>query len=222
VNPHSTMLHPPASPFTIMQGSVISAVLISGVDSDYPGPIVAQVDRPLYDTATGKSLLIPQGSKAIGTFQRPIGPLQDRVAISWSRLIFPDTSSLDLGDMPATDEQGFAALTGNVNSHYASTFGVATLTSLLSIAPTMASMMTFNQNSAAVSPFTGQVYQTNPQDQMMQQGMTAAGATMGGTANQFLAPRMNRPKTITLQPGFVFQIFVTKDLVLKPYEAIHR
>ena len=215
---NQTHLHPPTSPFTIMEGSHISAVLISGVDSDYPGPINAQVIQPLYDSGTGRYLLVPQGSKLIGSFQQPTGPLADRVAVSWHRLIFPDTSSLDLPEVPSTDAQGYTALTGDVNSHYASRFGSALLVSILSVAPAIASTLAFN-NSAQVSPLTGGVYHDQVNQQVASQAMSAAGSQMGGTASQFLAPHMNRPKTIKLAPGFTFDIFVTKDLVLPaPYE----
>ena len=211
-------LHPPASPFTIMEGAHISAVLISGVNSDYPGPITAQVDRPLYDSGTGRYLLVPPGSRLIGSFQQPTGPLADRVAVSWQRLIFPDTSSFDLPEVPSTDAQGYAALTGDVNSHYASRFGSAFLVSILSIAPTIASTLAFN-NSAQVSPFTGGVYHDQVNQQVASQAMTATGAQMGSTTSQFLTPHMNRPKTIKLSPGFTFDIFVTKDLSLPgPYQ----
>lgn len=211
-------LHPPASPFTIMEGAHISAVLISGVNSDYPGPITAQVERPLYDSASGRYLLIPPGSKVIGSFQQPTGPLADRVAVSWHRLIFPDTSSLDLPEVPSTDAQGYAALTGDVNSHYASRFGAAFLVSILSIAPTIASTLAFS-NSAQVSPLTGGVYHDQVNQQVASQAMTATGSQMGATTSQFLTPHMNRPKTIKLSPGFTFDIFVTRDLSLPgPYQ----
>jgi type IV secretory pathway VirB10-like protein len=110
--------HAASSPFTAMEGSHITASLISGINSDYAGPITAQVLQAVYDTATGKYLLIPPGAKLIGGFQTPNGPLEERIAIKWHRIVFPDTSSLDLPDAPSTDEQGYAGLTGDVNHHY--------------------------------------------------------------------------------------------------------
>ena len=90
------------SPYTVMAGSVIPAVLVSGIDSDLPGPILAQVSENVFDSASGRSLLIPQGSRLIGTIavRRPTG--QQRVQIAWQRLIFPDTSSMDLPQMPGS------------------------------------------------------------------------------------------------------------------------
>jgi len=83
-------LRPPASPWTITEGAVINAILQFGVNSDYPGDIVSQIERPLYASATGRYLLIPAGSKLIGKFQRPVGPFQERIAIIWHRLVLPD------------------------------------------------------------------------------------------------------------------------------------
>jgi type IV secretion system protein TrbI len=99
-------LHPPLSPWTIAEGSVINAILEFGVNSDYPGDIASQIERPLYDSATGRYLLIPAGTKLIGKFQRATGPFDERVAISWQRLVVPNQWSMDLPAMPSTDQQG--------------------------------------------------------------------------------------------------------------------
>jgi type IV secretion system protein VirB10 len=93
-------LHPPASPFTVMTGSFIPAVLVSGINSDLPGPILAQVSENVFDSATGKSLLIPQGSRLVGIYRNASSNGQQRVQIAFERLIFPDTSSMDLPQMP--------------------------------------------------------------------------------------------------------------------------
>jgi len=96
-------LRPPASPRTITEGAVINAVLEFGVNSDYPGDVVSQIERPLYDSATGRYLVIPAGSKLIGKFQRPVGPFQERVAIAWRRLVLPNQWSMEIPEMPSDD-----------------------------------------------------------------------------------------------------------------------
>ena len=96
-------LHPPASPYTVMTGSIIPAVLVSGINSDLPGPILAQVSQNVFDSATGRSLLIPQGSRLVGLYRNASGYGQQRVQIAFQRLIFPDTSSMDLPQMPGGD-----------------------------------------------------------------------------------------------------------------------
>ncbi len=210
-----TQLHRPASPYTIMEGSHIGAVLISGINSDFPGPITAQVEQPLYDSATGRFLLIPQGSRVIGDFRQPSG-YQDRVQIAWHRLIFPDTSSLDLPQMPATDPQGYAGATGDVNSHYLATFGTAALMSLLTAGQSIGSIVTFGAGN--VSPYGGGIYQTDPLEQVGSIASTNAASQMGGVGNQMLQRGLNRPRTVVIHPGLTLDISVTADLTLPgPY-----
>jgi type IV secretory pathway VirB10-like protein len=122
----------PPSPYTLVAGSVIPAVLVSGIDSDMPGPILAQVSENVFDSASGRSLLIPQGSKLIGTSTSATTSGQQRVQIAWRRLIFPNTASMDLPQMPGTDQGGYAGFSDQVNNHYLATFGTAAVTSLIS------------------------------------------------------------------------------------------
>ena len=204
--------HAPASPYTVMEGSHIAASLVSGIDSDYSGPITAQVLQSVYDTATGRYLLIPPGARLIGAFDSPSGPLQERIAIKWHRIVFPDTSSVDLPDVPTTDEQGYAGMGGDVNHHYGAVIGASVLSSLLSIGPAVGSVLTFN--SSTTSPYGGGVYASNPEQQLMMQGASSMGGHASNTADRFLQPRINRPPTITIFPGAVLDVFCTKDLVL--------
>ena len=99
-------LHAPASAFSVMAGSVIPAVLVSGINSDLPGPILAQVSQNVFDSATGKYLLVLQGSRVIGIYQNASAHGQQRVEIAWQRLIFPNPSSMDLPPMPGADQGG--------------------------------------------------------------------------------------------------------------------
>jgi type IV secretory pathway VirB10-like protein len=210
-----TRLHPPTSPYTIMEGSHISAVLVSGINSDFPGPITAQVEQGLHDSATGRYLLIPQGSRLMGSFRQPEG-YQDRIQILWHRLIFPDTSSLDLPQMPATDQQGYAGATGDVNGHYLSTFGTAALMSLLTAGQSVGSIVTFG--GGTVSPYGGGIYQTSPLEQTGSIASTNAASQMGSVGTQMLQRGLNRPRTVIIHPGLVFDVFVTTDLELPgPY-----
>jgi type IV secretion system protein TrbI len=209
-------LHPPPSPYTAMEGSHLAAVLISGINSDIPAPIVAQVEAPLYDTATGRYLLIPAGARLVGRFQQPEG-YQDRIQVGWHRLIFPNTSSIDLSEMPSVDPKGYGGATDQVNSHYMSTFGTAALMSLLSVGSAVGSIGAFN--GGQVSPYTGAYYQPNPQQQLEQQALQNGASSMAQTGSMLLQHGMNRPKTITVRPGYRLDVFLTQDLVLPgPYK----
>jgi type IV secretory pathway VirB10-like protein len=125
-------LHAPASAFSVMAGSVIPAVLVSGINSDLPGPILAQVSQNVFDSATGKYLLALQGSRVIGIYQNASAHGQQRVEMAWQRLIFPNPSSMDLPPMPGADQGGYAGFTDEANNHYLRTFGTAALMSLIS------------------------------------------------------------------------------------------
>jgi len=209
-------LQPPASPWTVNEGTIITAALLFGVNSDYPGDLVAQTEQPIFDSATGRYSLIPAGSKLIGKFRKPSGPFDERIEIGWHRLLLPNGSSMPLPEMPSTDQQGYAGVTGKVDHHYPSTFGVAMLSSLLSVGSAMGSVLTFS--SAQTSPYGGGVYQTNPEQQMGMMGANAAGGQLSTTTSRFLQPYLNRNNTVTIPPGARFDVFVNSDLVMPaPY-----
>ncbi|MGO9267997.1 MAG: TrbI/VirB10 family protein [Candidatus Binataceae bacterium] len=213
-NPAVT-LHPPASPFTVMAGSVIPAVLVSGINSDLPGPILAQVSENVADSATGRHLLVPQGSRLIGAYQNASSNSQQRIQIAWQRLIFPNTSSMDLPQMPGTDQSGYAGFSDQVDHHYLSTFGTAALLSLIS-----AGQMVGQMAGAGGGGSYG-AYGYYPPNQWAMAGETAGSAAssqMGAVGQQMVSNGMNRPATIAIRPGYQLNVMVTQDLVFpNPY-----
>src|SRR5260370_37423720 len=104
----------------------------SGFNSDLPGPILVQVSESVFDSASGKTLLIPQGSRLVGVYRNASTYGQQRVQIAFQRLIFPDTSSMDLPQMPGSDQRGYAGCTAQVNNHYLAAFGTGARTRLVS------------------------------------------------------------------------------------------
>ena len=208
--------HPPASPYTVMAGSVIPALLIGGINSDLPGPVLAQVSENVFDSRSGSSLLIPQGSRLIGAYQSASAYGQQRVRIAWRRLIFPDTSSMDLPQMPGADQGGYTGFSDEVNNHYLSTFGTAALMSLISAGQMVGQLATFG-GGGAVGPYG--YYQ--PNQWAMASGMAGAGASaqMGAAGQQMVGNGMNRPATIEIRPGYQFNVMVTEDLAFPgPYK----
>ncbi|WP_407965859.1 TrbI/VirB10 family protein [Bartonella sp. C271] len=121
----------------IKAGTIIPGVMISGVNSDLPGQIIAQVRESVYDSATGQNVLIPVGSRLIGTYDSRVSTGQKRVLIAWSRVIYPDGSSLSLGNMPGSDQSGYAGFKDKVNNHYLKVFGNALMLSVISGASQM-------------------------------------------------------------------------------------
>ena len=203
-------LHPPASAFSVMAGSVIPAVLVSGINSDLPGPILAQVSENVFDSATGKYLLVPQGSRLIGIYQNASAYGQQRVEIAWQRLIFPNTSSMNLPQMPGADQGGYAGFTDEVNNHYMRTFGTAALMSLISAGQMVGQMATFGAG-ATYGPYG--YSQPNQWAMASQTAGSAASGQFGAVGQQMIGQGMNRPPTIEIRPGYPFNVMVTEDLV---------
>jgi type IV secretory pathway VirB10-like protein len=208
-NEPAVRLRPP-SPNTVVAGSVIPAVLISGIDSDMPGPILAQVSENVFDSASGRSLLIPQGSRLIGTSSSASTSGQQRVQIAWRRLIFPNTASMDLPQMPGTDQGGYAGFTDQVNNHYLATFGTAAVTSLISAGQMVGQMAAFG-GGGTYGPYG--YYQSNQWATAGETAGSAASAQMGALGQQRMSHGMNRPPTIEIRPGYQFDVMVTEDLV---------
>ncbi|MGH7841409.1 MAG: TrbI/VirB10 family protein [Candidatus Binataceae bacterium] len=203
-------LHPPASAFTVMTGSVIPAVLVSGINSDLPGPILAQVSQNVFDSATGKYLLVPQGSRLIGVYQNASAYGQQRVEIAWQRLIFPNTSSMTLPQMPGADQGGYSGFTDEVNNHYLRTFGTAALMSLISAGQMVGQMATFG-GGGSYGPYG--YYPPNQWAMASQTAGSAASGQFGAVGQQMIGQGMNRPPTIEIRPGYQFNVMVTEDLV---------
>jgi type IV secretory pathway VirB10-like protein len=210
--------HQPAPPYTVMAGTVIPAVLVTGINSGAPAQVLAQVAANVYDSATGRYLLIPQGSRIVGDYATSTQYGQDRIAVNWRRLIFPNTASLDLPSMPATDAQGYGGLADQVDNHYLKTFGTAAVVSLIG-AGQMVGQMGLYGGSAGVSPNGGYSYGMSPLAMASEMGGAAVSGQMGGVVQQSLQRGMNIPPTIEIRPGYLFNVEITTDLTLPaPYQ----
>jgi type IV secretion system protein VirB10 len=190
------------SAFDIKAGTVIPAVMITGINSELPGQIIAQVSENVYDTATGRFILVPQGAKLIGTYNNTIVAGDSRVLVAWTRIIYPDASSVDLGRMGGTDLSGYAGLTDKVNNHYVRVFGNALLLSVFSAGLQM------SQGNASVNsgPTTQQTLSV------------ALGQTLGQVASEMIRRDMAIQPTLEIRSGYRCLVMVTKDLALRPWE----
>jgi type IV secretory pathway VirB10-like protein len=208
-------VHPAASPYTVMAGSILPAVLISGINSDLPGPILAQVSQNVLDSATGRSVLIPQGSRLIGEYQNASSYGQQRVQIAWQRLIFPNTASMNLPQMPGADQSGYAGFSDQANHHYLATFGTAAVMSLISAGQMVGQMATIG-GGGSYGPYG--YYQPNQWAMASQTAGSAASAQFGALGQQTIGQGLSRPPTIEIRPGYQFDVMVTQDLVFPgPY-----
>lgn len=195
----------PRSPYELRAGFIVPAVLISGVNSDLPGQIVAQVSQDVFDTATGKWRLIPQGSRLVGQYSSDIAYGQSRVLVAWQRIVFPDGKAMDIGSMPGADSAGYAGFRDQVNNHYFRLFSSAFLMSGITAGiamsqPQTLSLGTRQSASSAMSE--------------------ALGHQLGQVTAQLIARNMNIAPTLEIRPGYRFNVIVTKDLTFsRPYKA---
>ena len=220
VNPHrwqtNARIENPTR-FVLRTGSVIPGVLISGVNSELPGTIIAQVSQNVYDTPTGQYLLLPQGSRLIGAYSANVGYGQDRVFIAWQRIIFPDGRALDVGSQPGTDGGGYAGFADQVDNHYLRTFGSAILLSAV-VGGVSYSQQLAQSVPAANSNLNSSAYSNNGLQQNLSQSL---GNVFGNVIAQMIQKNLNVAPTIKIRPGYRFNVLVVKDFEMTPYQDFH-
>lgn len=187
---------PPASPFVLQAGAVIPAALITGIRSDLPGQITAQVTEPIYDSPTGRIMLVPQGTRIIGQYDNNVQFGQRRVLLVWNRLILPNGRSIVLERQPGADTQGYAGLEDGVDYHWWDLAKAAGLSTLLSVGSELA---------------------VDDQDRLLRAIRNGGQDTINDTGQQIVRRQLNVAPTLTIRPGFPVRIVVTRDLVLEPY-----
>lgn len=205
---HDAELEAPRSPYELRAGFVIPGLLISGINSDLPGQIMAQVSQNVYDTATGKFLLIPQGTRLVGQYSSSVAYGQNRVLVAWQRLIFPDGKALDIGSMPGADQGGYAGYKDKVNNHFFRVFGSAFLMSGIVAGVSLSQ----DQESGSGAGTDRQ----RASDAMSE----ALGQQLGQAMTQMLMKNLNIAPTIEIRSSYRFNVIVNKDLTFKkPYQS---
>ncbi len=195
----------PRSPYELRAGFVLPATLISGINSELPGQIVAQVSQNVYDTPTGRYLLVPQGSRLVGTYSSEVAYGQARVLVAWQRIVFPDGKALDIGSMPGADGAGYAGFNDKVNNHYLRIFGSALLMSGVTAG------IALSQDDSGSSSDS-----QRSSDALSE----ALGQQLGQVTGQMVAKNLSIAPTLEIRPGFRFNVIVTKDLTFsKPYQS---
>lgn len=195
-------LQTPVSPYQVMAGTIIPAAMVTGLNSDLPGQAIATVTEPVYDTVSGKTLLIPQGSRLLGTYDAQVSYGQSRVLLVWTRLVMPDGSSIVLDRLSATDTRGFAGLEDEVDNHWGKLLAGAALSTLLGVGSELAS-----QNRGLGNGQTTVVVATG----------RSAEDSVNQVGQQVTRRNINVQPTLTVRPGFPVSVLVNKDLVLRPY-----
>jgi type IV secretion system protein TrbI len=190
----------PRSPYQLMAGSVIAAALITGLNSDLPGQVVAQVTEDVYDTVTGRFLLIPQGTRLIGKYDSHIAYGQERLLLIWTRLVMPDGSSIVLDNLPATDTEGYAGLEDGVDYHTWRLLKGVVLSSLLGISSELAANNGTQSNNRIIVGLRDSVNNT---------------ANEAG--QRIVSKDLALQPTLTVRPGYPVRVLVNRDIVLRPY-----
>jgi type IV secretory pathway VirB10-like protein len=186
-----------ASPYVVQAGTIIPAALITGIRSNLPGQITAQVTENVYDSPTGAYLLIPQGAKLIGQYDSQVTYGQSRVLLVWSRLIMPDGTSIVLERQQGADAQGFSGLEDDVDHHWGQLFRAAALSTLLGVGTSLGS----SNNESDIA-------------RAIRQGTQDSVSTLG---QQIVRSQLGVQPTLTVRPGFPIRVLVNRDLVLAPY-----
>ncbi|GAO23951.1 TPA: TrbI/VirB10 family protein [Burkholderia contaminans] len=200
---NSGNLQMPTSPYQVMAGTVIAAALVTGIKSDLPGDVIATVTEPVYDTATGRFLLIPQGSRIVGKYNSQVSFGQSRVQMVWNRIILPDTSSLTLDNLVGTDPAGYAGLEDEVDRHWGRLFAGAALTTLLGVGAELAAPENRQNGNRIVIA-----------------GRDSAQDSINQVGQELTRHNMNVQPTLTARPGLPVRIVVKTDLVLRPYQPL--
>jgi type IV secretion system protein TrbI len=195
INPHRVRNAP--SPYTLSAGSVIAGSLITGLNSDLPGFVTAQVTENVYDSPTGRTLLLPQGSRLVGSYDSVVAFGQSRALLVWRRIIMPNGSSIQIDNAPATDAAGYAGLSDKVDRHTWQLIKGVALSTLLGVG----TELTFGGNESDL---------VRALRESTQQNASQAG-------QQLVTKNLGIQPTIKVRPGWPLRIIVHKDLVLRPW-----
>lgn len=200
VNPHRLVA--PVSPWTVQAGSVIAASLITGLNSDLPGLVTAQITENVYDSVTGRSLLIPQGSRLIGSYDSVVAFGQSRALVVWQRINLPDGSSIRIDNVPATDTQGYTGLVDKVDQHTWQLLKGVALSTLLGVGTELSFGSTESDLVRAIRESAQQ-----------------SGARAG---DQLVTRNLNIQPTLRVRPGWPLRIVVHKDIAIgRPWGGAH-
>lgn len=193
-------LTPPRSRYEIQAGHVIPAALVTGLNADLPGRVIAQVTAPVFDSVSGDYLLIPQGSRLIGTYDNGVAYGDRRILLSWNRLILPNGWSINLREMNAADPSGAAGLSDRTDNHLDRLAGAIGLSAIISV---IANESEDDQESGSLAQSVGD----------------AAAQQAAQTGGRIVDRELNVRPTLSVRPGAPVRVLVTRDIQLRPYRA---
>lgn len=200
-----TSVDPAPGPYAIQAGTLIPAVLMTEINSDLPGEVLAQVSRDVYDSRSEQALLIPKGSRLIGKYDNQVSTGQNRLLVAWTRVIFPDGRSVSLPGLETKDRAGAGGLHDQVDQHKGRVFGTAALLSLIGAGAQLA-QPNGGYGAYGSYPSMGQI------------AAGAVGQQLSDVATQMLRRNMDAPPTIRIRQGMPFNVFLNADMTFPgPY-----
>lgn len=192
----------PASSYVVQAGNVIPASLLTGIRSDLPGQITAQVTENVFDSPSGRFLLIPQGTRLIGVYDSQVSFGQSRVLLVWTRLIMPNGRSIVLERQPGVDTAGYAGLEDKVDNHWGALFKAALLSTLLGVGSELGAGSDTGNNRDIIGAIR-----------------RGSGESLNQTGQKIMQRNLNIQPTLTIRPGFPVRVIVNRDLVFEPYRG---
>jgi type IV secretory pathway VirB10-like protein len=206
-------LNGPISRYELKAGSIIPATMINGLNSDLPGEVIAFIRSNVYDSANRRYTLIPQGSRLVGMYDSQIIYGQERVAVAWHRLIYPDGSSINLKAMLGSDLEGYSGFHDKVDNKYWRIFGASFIMGVITGAMQYSQNNINNNasvgnNNASINPTIGQTMAGSLGQQLGQTGLTIT------------QKNLNIQPTLIIRPNYPFSIMTTADMVLKPWRNL--
>jgi type IV secretion system protein TrbI len=192
----------PASTYVVQAGNIIPAALITGIRSDLPGQITAQITENIFDSPSGRFLLVPQGSRLIGIYDSQVAFGQSRVLLVWTRLIMPNGRSIVLERQPGADTTGYSGLEDEVDNHWGALFKAALLSTLLGVGSELGSTTGTGTNSDVITALR-----------------RGSSDSLNQTGQKVVQQNLNIQPTLTIRPGFPVRVIVNRDLVLEPYKG---
>ncbi len=192
-------LQPPASPYELLAGTIMPASLVTGLNSDLPGQVIAQVTQDLFDSVSGAVVLVPRGARLIGKYDSVVAFGQSRALVVWQRIVMPNGTSVEIDNMPATDTEGYAGLQDDVDYHTWRLIKGVALSTVLGVGTQLSVNNSNNDLLTALRQST--------QDSVNQAGQ------------QITQKNMDIQPTLTVRPGWPLRVIVSKDIVLRPYQS---
>jgi len=189
----------PISPYQIMSGTILPAVLITGINSDLPGSIIGMIRENIYDSVSGKYLLVPQGTRLLGRYDNMVSWGQNRVLLVWHRLIFPNGNSILLDGMSGTDLSGKSGVKDKVNNHYMKIAGAIFMSAFLNIG-------------------AKHVQNHNDESEILTEVGSALAKDVNNAGQKIVKRNLDIPPTLEVRPGYKFNVMVTKDIVLEVFK----